>query len=608
VVYGDIGTSPLYAMRECFHGPHAVAANIGNILGILSLIIWALILVISLKYLAFVMRADNRGEGGIMALMALISPKRDARSGHGLKWVLAAMGIFGAALLYGDGVITPAITVLSAIEGLTVATPLFEPYVLPLTLTVLVVLFGMQRRGTGGVGAIFGPFNLVWFATIAVLGVSQLVRAPEVVAAINPIYAARFFADNGWHAFRTLGSVFLVVTGGEALYADMGHFGAKPIKLAWFTVALPALLLNYAGQAALLIREPAAAENPFFRTAPDWALIPLVALATIAASVASQAVISGAFSVTRQAVQLGYSPRVEINHTSAREIGQIYIPGLNWLLMLATIALVLGFRTSSALAAAYGVAVTTTMVITTVLLFFVARELWGWRLWQALLMCLGFLVIDLAFFGANIIKVFDGGWVPLAIAAVVFTLMTTWRRGREILDERLRRESLPIETFLQSLQLNPPIRVPGTAVFMHRNPAGTPTALLHNLKHNKVLHERVVLLTIETEERPHVPKAERVEVHDLGFGVYRVAAHYGFMEDPDVPAALAYVTVPGLELDPQRTSFFLGRETLIATKHPGMAIWRERLFAAMSRNARSAADFFRIPPNRVVELGAQVEL
>jgi KUP system potassium uptake protein len=505
-------------------------------------------------------------------------------------------------------VIAPTITVLSAVEGLSIVTPVFEPYVLPIAIVILIALFMFQKRGTGGVGAVFGPFNLMWFASIATLGVISILKTPAVLVAVNPIHAVRFFMINGLHGYLVLGSVFLVVTGGESLYADMGHFGRRPIRLAWFTIVLPALLLNYFGQGALLLRDSTAVENPFFRIAPGWAMLPLVALATIAAAVASQAVISGAFSLTRQAVQLGYSPRMEINHTSAREIGQIYVPGINWLLMFGAMALVLGFRNSSAIANAYGVAVTTTMVITTILLFFVMIQLWNWPVWRAALLCGFFGIIDLAFFGANIIKVPDGGWVPLLVAATVFTLMTTWRRGREILDERLRKEALPIDAFLQSLQLNPPIRVPGTAVFMYRNPAGTPTALLHNLKHNKVLHERVVLLTIETEERPHVPAAERVEVEDLGFGVYRIAAHYGFLEDPDVPAALAYVQVPGLELEPLRTSFFLGRETLIATKHPGMAMWRERLFAWMSRNARSAADFFRIPPNRVVEMGAQVEL
>ncbi|MHB0969459.1 MAG: potassium transporter Kup [Thermoanaerobaculia bacterium] len=608
VVYGDIGTSPLYAMRECFYGPHKVAPTHENVVGILSLIFWALIIIITIKYLMYVTRANNRGEGGIMALMSIIVPKRDARSGRGVKWLLAAMGIFGASLLYGDGVIAPTITVLSAVEGLSVVTPVFEPYVLPIAIVILIALFMFQKRGTGGVGAVFGPFNLMWFASIATLGIISILKTPAVLVAVNPIHAVRFFVINGLHGYLVLGSVFLVVTGGESLYADMGHFGRRPIRLAWFTIVLPALLLNYFGQGALLLRDATAVENPFFRIAPGWAMLPLVALATIAAAVASQAVISGAFSLTRQAVQLGYSPRMEINHTSAREIGQIYVPGINWLLMFGAMALVLGFRNSSAIANAYGVAVTTTMVITTILLFFVMIQLWNWPVWRAALLCGFFGIIDLAFFGANIIKVPDGGWVPLLVAASVFTLMTTWRRGRDILDERLRKEALPIDAFLPSLQLNPPIRVPGTAVFMYRNPAGTPTALLHNLKHNKVLHERVVLLTIETEERPHVPVAERVEIEDLGFGVYRVEAHYGFMEDPDVPAALARVQVPGLDLDPLRTSFFLGRETLIATKHPGMAIWRERLFAWMSRNARSAADFFRIPPNRVVEMGAQVEL
>lgn len=605
VVYGDIGTSPLYALRECFHGPHAIPLNRVSVLGVLSLIVWSLLLVISLKYLVFVMRADNRGEGGILALLALIGPH--GGGGGKRRWLLVLMGLFGAALLYGDGIITPAITVLSAVEGLQVATPLFAPYVIPITIVILIILFVVQKRGTGGIGAVFGPLILIWLAVLAALGIYQIAQQPGVLVAMNPMYAVRLWQAGGWHAFLILGTVFLVVTGGEALYADMGHFGAKPIRLAWFSVVLPALILNYFGQGALLIRDPSAAENPFFNMSPSWALYPLVILATAAASVASQAVISGAFSLTRQAVQLGYMPRVEIDHTSAREIGQIYIPAINYGLMIACIALVIGFGTSSNLAAAYGVAVTTTMVITTILLFVLAREKWGWSLAKAGALTLFFMVIDLAFFAANIIKVPDGGWFPLLVAALVMLLMTTWRRGREILNDRLREGSLSQELFLSSVAARPPIRVPGTAIFMFRNPEGTPTALLHNLKHNKVLHERVILMTIETSEIPHVPAEERVSVEPMGHGIHRMVLRYGFMEDPDVPAVMAETKAGGEGFEESQTTYFLGRETLVITGRPGMAIWREKLFSWMSRNASGASFFFRLPPNRVVELGAQIE-
>jgi len=603
VVYGDIGTSPLYAMKECFYGPHAVPVTPENVLGVLSLIFWSLILVISVKYLIFVMRADNRGEGGILALMALIKPREGKRS----SWILIAMGLFGAALLYGDGVITPAISVLSAVEGLKVATPAFTPYVIPITIGILVGLFVVQKRGTARIGPIFGPLTLVWFITLFALGLYQFLRYPSVIEALNPIYGAKFFLLNGWRGFMTLGVVFLVVTGGEALYADMGHFGRRPIRLAWFIAVLPALMMNYLGQGALLLREPGVAENLFYRMAPTWGLYPLVILATAATSVASQAVISGAFSLTRQAVQLGYIPRLAIEHTSSREIGQIYIPAINWALMFATIGCVLFFGSSTALASAYGVAVTTTMVITTPLLFMVQRQLWKWSLIPALALSAFFFVIDLSFFGANIIKIADGGWFPLAIAAVIFILMTTWKKGRQILTDRLMKDSLPIELFLQSLERNPPHRVSGTAVFMFRNAAGTPTALLHNLKHNKVIHKRVLLVTVETGETPLVNDSERTTVEAMGQNVFRVIVRYGFTEDPNIPAALEATLLPE-PINPSDTTYFLGRETLIPTKHPGMAIWREKLFSWMTRNARSATAFYRIPPNRVVELGAQIEL
>jgi KUP system potassium uptake protein len=607
VVYGDIGTSPIYALRESL-GPHyGLAPTPDNVLGVLSLIFWALVIVISIKYLGFVMRADNRGEGGMIALTSLVAPPQRMRPGS-RRWTLVLAGLFGASLLYGDSMITPAISVLSAIEGLQVATPLFEPYVIPVTVVILVGLFAVQYRGTAGVGKVFGPVTLLWFTTLGVLGIGQIVRNPAVFAAINPAYGYRFFADNGVPGFLVLGSVFLVVTGGEALYADMGHFGRGPIRFTWFTVVLPALLLNYFGQGALLIRDPAAIAHPFFLMAPQWALYPLVALTTAATVIASQAVISGAFSLTRQAVQLGYLPRLEIQHTSERQIGQIYIPTVNWLLMLACIGLVLGFRSSSNLAAAYGVAVTTDMVFTTLLFAYVALNRFGWAAWKVGTLLVGFLMVDLAFWGANIVKVPDGGWFPLVIAAGFFTLMTTWKKGRQILADRLQKQTLPIDLFLQDVRENARTRVPGTAVYMYGNPEGTPPALLHNLVHNKVLHESVVFLMVDTEEIPVVADEERAEVAELGMGFYRIALRYGFTEDPDIPGALRGIRVPGLDLRPMHVSFFLGRETLIASKKPGMAIWREMLFAVMSRNARTATSFFGLPPNRVVELGAQIEL
>ena len=572
----------------------------------LSLVFWSLVIVISIKYLIFVMRADNRGEGGILSLMSLLKPPR--RGEHGVRWVLILLGIFGAALLYGDGIITPAISVLSAVEGVGIATPALAHSVDPITIVILIALFIFQRRGTGGVGAVFGPVMLVWFLCIGVLGAAHVIREPRVLGAVNPLDAVRMFIDNPGRGFLVLGSVFLVVTGGEALYADMGHFGPKPIRLAWFALVLPSLVLNYFGQGALLLSSPGAASHPFYGMVPGWALYPLVVLSTIAAVIASQAVISGAFSLTRQAVLLGYCPRVRIDHTSAKEIGQIYVPSVNWALMLCTIALVLGFGSSSSLAAAYGVAVTTTMAITTILMAVVARERWGWSVGAAAGLAGVFLVPDLAFFAANIVKVPHGGWFPLVVAGAVFTLLTTWRRGREILDERLRSEILPIDIFLTDVGKGKVPRVQGTAIYMSRTSEGVPPTLLHNLKHNKVLHREIVFLTVTTAEQPHVPPAERLEVEGLGFGIFRVVARYGFMEDADVPELLGTIHFPGLDFPPNDTSFFLGKETIFATKRPGMAIWRERIFAVMSRNARSATLFFKLPPNRVVELGAQIEI
>jgi KUP system potassium uptake protein len=591
-------------MRECFFGSHSVPATPDNVLGILSLIIYSLLVVISVKYIAIVMRADNQGEGGILALTALV-PQRNGTSGFA---IFVLMGIFGAALLYGDGMITPAITVLGAVEGLRVATPLFDPYVVPVAVTILVAVFAIQQYGTHLVGRLFGPIMVVWFVVIAALGIGWLVEHPIVLTAVDPRHAFSFFREHGWHGFAVLGAVFLVVTGGEALYADMGHFGKRPIRFAWFALVLPALLLNYFGQGALLIENPAAAAQPFFLLAPGWALIPLVVLATAAAIIASQALISGAFSLTQQAIQLGYSPRLEIEHTSHQEIGQVYVPQVNWALMLSTILIVIGFGSSSALAAAYGIAVTLTMVITALLLQIIARERWGWSPAVALTVTGLFLTVDIAFFGANVLKITHGGWLPLVIGALLFTLMTTWKRGRELVARRLTARALPMEDFLARVAETHPARVPGTAVFMTAQSRGTPAALAHNLRYNKVLHEHVVTLLVTTQPVPHVPASQRATVRSLGQGVFDVVIRYGFMEDPNVPQALEIARDQGLELDPEDVTYFLGRETLIATRSPGMALWRERLFVLLARNAIRAPTFFRLPPERVVELGVQVEL
>jgi KUP system potassium uptake protein len=607
VVYGDIGTSPLYAMREAFHGPHGVSSSEANVLGVLSLILWSLIVVISVKYIAFVMRADNKGEGGILALLALLQRGR-ASKGRVPRRAFAMLGLFGASLMYGDSVLTPAISVLSAVEGLQIATPALASWIIPLTIVILVGLFLFQRRGTAGVGAVFGPVMIVWFATLALLGIGGIARAPGVLAALSPHHAFAFFLANGAQGFLVLGAVFLVVTGGEALYADMGHFGVRPIRLAWFALVLPALLLNYFGQGALVMSDPTAVVSPFYRLAPQWALYPLIGLAAAAAVIASQAVISGAFSLTRQAVQLGYCPRMQIEHTSSREIGQIYVPAINRALLVVTIALVLGFRTSSNLAAAYGVAVSSEMVITTLLLYILSREAWGWTRLRAGALAGLFLIVDVAFLGANALKIPQGGWFPLVVGAVVYGLMVTWQGGRAILSKRMQERSVPLKLLLADLAAEPPIRVPGTAVFMYGSRDGTPPAMIHNLAHNKVLHERVVFLTVLTEEIPHVTTEERVQVKHLGKGFSQITARYGFMQDPDIAEILAASRPHGLDITIEGTTFFLGRETLIATDRPGMALWRERLFAFMSRNALRATAFFKIPPNQVFEVGAQVEL
>ncbi len=606
IVFGDIGTSPLYAFRESFLGHGApLAATPGNVLGVLSLIFWALIIVISIKYLALVMRADNRGEGGIIALVSLLNP-RQVTPGS-LRSGLIMLGLFGAALLYGDGTITPAISVLSAIEGLKVATPAFEPYVVPITVAILIGLFVVQHRGTAAIGAVFGPIMLIWFVVLAVLGIAAIAREPAVLAALNPLFGYRFFQGQGWVAYFVLGAVFLVVTGGEALYADMGHFGRGPIRFAWFTIVLPALVLNYFGQGALVLRDPAAVTQPFYQLAPAWALYPLVLLATMATVIASQAVISGVFSLTRQAVQLRMLPRLRIVQTHAEARGQIYIPVVNWLLCLATLGLVLGFRSSGNLASAYGVAVSTDMVITTVLAFFVATR-WGWSVWRTSLLAAGFLIVDLAFFGANLAKVVDGGWYPLLLAALVFTLMSTWRRGRRLVAEQLRTEQQSLEDFLQSLNASPPIRIPGTAVFMNSSAVSIPPILPHHLGHNRVLHQQVVLLCVESEEIPRVPASERLEFVRLEAGFYRVVVRYGFMQTPNVPVALRLCEAFGLLVDLDTTTFYLGRETLLARRDFGLPLWQDHLFDFLSRNAARATAFYHLPPDRVIEIGIQVEI
>jgi KUP system potassium uptake protein len=603
VVYGDIGTSPLYALRECFHGEYAVDVSPANVLGVLSLVVWSLVLVISVKYLGFVLRANNRGEGGILALVALAVPRYAPRK---TAW-LAMLGLFGASLLYGDGMLTPAISVLAAVEGLEVVTPSLTPLVIPMTVVILIGLFSLQSRGTGRVGALFGPVVIVWFVTIALLGLRAIADHPAVLRAISPVPAADFFAQNGFHGFTVLAAVFLVVTGGEALYADMGHFGPRPIRLGWFGLALPALLLNYFGQGALLLTDPSAASNPFYRLAPEWATVPLVALATAATVIASQALISGAFSLTHQAIQLGFAPRLPISHTSAEERGQIYVAPVNWMLAVAACALVIGFGSSSNLAAAYGMSVTANMAITTLLLCVVAHQRWGWKR-AALLLGAAFLPIDLAFFGSNLLKLMHGGWFTILVAGVLFVLMSTWKRGREVLRERLEEASLPIDLFLPDLETSTLPRVPGTAVFLTGDPAGTPPALLHNIKHNKIVHERTILLTLVTEDVPYVAAGERLTVKGLDQGFCRVVARYGFMEVPNVPSLLEAVRSERFPIDLHQVSYFLGREQLIATGGSGMGRWREALFAYLSRNAQSATVYFRVPPNRVVELGAQVEL
>ena len=631
VVYGDIGTSPLYALKECFSGPHGVAPTHENVLGILSLVFWSLNFVVSFKYITFVMRANNRGEGGILALLALARPG----TGHRLG-IVTALGLFGACLLYGDGVITPAISVLGAVEGLRIATPALEHLVVPISVVIISGLFFVQRRGTAGVGILFGPVTSIWFVCIALLGIRGISMHPEVLHALSPVHALDFFLREGFRGFSILAAVVLVVTGGEALYADMGHFGPRPIRLAWYFVVLPALVLNYFGQGALLLENPAAARNPFYELVPGWALYPMVIIATAAAVVASQALISGAYSLTQQAIQLGFCPRLRIVHTSSKARGQIYMPEVNVLLWIACIALVLVYRSSDRLAATYGVAVSGTMLVTSILYMVVARERWGHPLWRVLTLGLLFAVVDAAFLGANLIKLPSGGWVPLVLAGLVYLLMTTWSSGRRRLGAIVRENTLPFDLFLPDIARRKPPRVPGTAVFLTSEASGAPPVLLHHLKHNKVLHERVVIMSVATSDIPLVPVEERIDSEGLGEGFYLVKAHYGFMETPDVPMALLQLSdelrAEGRDTATFRTadtSFYLGRETLIVqakTKPkpgapvrsaassgdgisglPGMPQWRKKLFALMARNAQSATTFFQLPPNRVVELGAQIQ-
>jgi KUP system potassium uptake protein len=604
VVFGDIGTSPLYAFKETFAGHHPLTLDATSIYGVISLIFWTMMLVVTVKYVTVIMRADNRGEGGSLALLALISrlSPGDTRSAQ-----LVLLGVLATALFFGDAIITPAMSVLSAVEGITVVEARMAPLVVPIAISILLGLFFFQSRGTAKVGAIFGPIVLVYFATLAVLGVVNIMANPAILQALNPYYAFKFIASTPAAAFLALGSVVLSVTGAEALYADMGHFGRNPIRLAWFALVLPALMINYLGQGALLTAHPEAVANPFFLMAPEWARLPLVVLATLATIIASQAVISGAFSVTQQAIQLGFLPRMKIVHTSASAFGQIYIPAVNWALLVLVMFLVLGFQSSSNLAAAYGIAVTGTMLIDTLLVGVLVLTIWRWSRWWAMPLLATFLVVDFAYFASNLTKVPDGGWFPLVIGLIGFTGLTTWSRGRALMQERLRESSMPIELFIKSAA-KAAARVPGTAVFMTTSAVGVPAALIHNLKHNKILHERIMLLTVAIDEVPYVSDEDRIGVRDLGNGFYRILIRYGFMQEIDIPAVLKTVENCGPKLKMMDTSFFLSRQTLLASDRPGMAIWREHLFSWMMRNAESAMDFFKLPTKRVVELGSQVEI
>jgi KUP system potassium uptake protein len=604
IVYGDIGTSPLYAMKEAFSEEHGLTLNSANVLGVVSLIIWGLIIVVSLKYVTLVLRASNRGEGGIMALAALVLSSVSKKSRA--HYPLMLLGLFGATLFYGDSVITPAISVLSAIEGLEVAAPGLTPYVVPITVGVLVALYMLQARGTAGIGRYFGPIMLLWFAALAAMGVINIVEAPQILAALNPWHALQFMTGNRLVAFIALGAVVLAFTGSEALYADMGHFGARPIRMAWFTIAFPSLALNYLGQGALLLQDPGAADNPFFQQLGSWSVYPLVILSTMAAVIASQATISGTFSMTKQAIALGFLPRMRIEHTSASQMGQIYIPMVNWLQLAVVLSAVVGFGSSTHLAAAYGIANTGTMLVTTVLTFFVIRYRWHYPLVLCVFATGFFLVIDASLFSANVLKILHGGWFPLLLGLVLFTVMLTWKRGRELVFENLQKHTIPLEEFLQSLFVAPPVRVPGTAIYLRGETDGVPHAMLHNLSHNKVLHERVAFLTVHIHEVPWVPPAERVRVHPLGHNCFQINVHYGFKDEPNIPEALEAAAAQGMEFEMLETSYFIARQTVIHGPGNGMVPWREHLFVGMSRNARGAADYYQVPTNRVIELGTQI--
>ncbi|RYE93735.1 MAG: potassium transporter Kup [Myxococcales bacterium] len=609
VVFGDIGTSPLYALKECFAGHHGAPVTPDNILGVLSLMFWSLFGVVAFKYVTFIMRADNEGEGGILALLALLPEKNKQSPRGGAGGPLVLLALFGAALLYGDGTITPAMSVLSAVEGINVATPTLKDYVVPVTLVILCGLFAVQRKGTEGIGGAFGPVMVVWFSVLAILGVVQLVQNPSVLWALSPWYGVKFLLHNGSTSIHVLGAVVLCVTGGEALYADMGHFGRPAIRIAWYAMVLPCLMLNYLGQGALLLRNPEAAQSsPLFEMAPRWGLYPLVGLATAAAVIASQALISGAFSLTRQAVQLGFSPRVTVVHTSERHEGQIYIPEVNSILWVVCMLLVVFFGSSTRMAAAYGLAECGLMAITSVIFFVVATSTWGWPVWKALPLVAIFLVYDLGFLAANLVKIRDGGWVPLLMGVVIFTAMTTWKTGRQMLAKFFAANNLPLASVLEQIEAKPPPRVTGTAVFMTQNPTGVPVVLRHHYRHNQVLHEQVVLLSVLSENVPYVSPRKRIIVEELPHGFFRVTARFGFMETPRIPAILEAVAIFGLAVDPETVTFYLGRETLIATEHAGMSRWRKALFSFMSRNARPATAYFGIPADRVIELGMQVEL
>ncbi len=605
VVYGDIGTSVLYAVKEVFHTGH-VPFTVDNIYGVLSILFWTLTVIVSLKYVVLVLRADNAGEGGLVAMLALAS--QSVKDKPRLRQWLLLVGIFGTCLFYGDGVITPAISVLSAVEGLEVVSPAFRKAVIPLTLVVLFALFAVQKRGTSGIGKFFGPITLVWFVAIALLGVSHIVDHPEILGALSPHHALRFMWFNPGTTFIILGAVVLSVTGAEALYADLGHFGKRPIRLAWFAVAMPALTLNYFGQGALLLKNPEAVKNPFFMMAPDWALLPMVVLATLAAVIASQALITGAFSVTKQVIQLGYLPRLQIQHTSVKAAGQIYMPFVNWGLFAAIAMAVVMFKSSSNLAAAYGIAVCTDMLITTILTFFVVRYSWKYPLWLCILATGWFFLVDFAFWASNLMKLFDGGWFPLAIGGAMFTLMITWHEGRRLLNLALRADAIDLPSFLDSVFVSPPTRVDGTAVFMTATPGSVPNALLHNLKHNKVLHEQNLFVTVRNHEKPWIGMDKRLEIEALGHDCWQVVIHYGFKNDPDVPRALQAMRGRGCDMESMTTSYFLSRDTVIPTLGSGMAQWREKLFAQMHLNASGAADFLKLPSNSVVEMGSKIEI